>query len=169
MVVTALHDALSEAVCIVVTKQTGLTVAEVTGLRRQMREAGASFKVTKNTLACLALAGTKFERLSPLFTGPTAIAYSIDPVAAAKVAVEFANKNEKFKVIGGALGAQQLDVEGVKALATMPSLDELRAKLVGLLQTPASRIVGVLQAPGGQLARVLNAYATKDEAKDEAA
>jgi len=139
-------------------------VEEVTNLRRQMRAAGASFKVTKNRLARRALAGTKFEQLSPMFTGPTAIAYSRDPVAAAKVAVEFARKNEKLRIIGGGLDQTQLDAEGVKSLATMPSLDELRAKLIGLLQTPASRIASVLQAPGSQLARVLSAYAEKGEA-----
>ena len=159
--VAALHQSLSDTVCVVITHQTGLTVAQVTELRRQMRAAGASFKVTKNRLARLALAGTKFERLSPMFTGPTAIAFSRDPVAAAKVAVEFANKNDKLRIVGGSLGERQLDAEGVKSLATMPSLDQLRAKLIGLLQTPAGRIAAVLQAPGGQLARVLSAYAEK--------
>lgn len=162
--VATLHAALSDTVCFVITHQSGLTVAEVTGLRRQMRDAGASFKVTKNRLARLALVGTKFERLSPLFTGPTAIAYSRDPVAAAKIAVEFANKNDKLTIVGGALGSQQLDAAGIKALATMPSLDELRGRLLGMLQTPATRIAGVLQAPGGQLARVLAAYAKQGEA-----
>jgi large subunit ribosomal protein L10 len=159
-----LHDALAGTVCVVITHQSGLTVAEVTGLRRQMRDAGASFKVTKNRLARRALEGTQFAQLSPMFTGPTAIAFSRDPVAAAKVAVEFANRNDKLTIVGGALGERQLDVEGVKALASMPSLDELRAKLVGLLQTPATRVASVLQAPGGQLARVLAAYAEKDAA-----
>ncbi|HZS82169.1 MAG TPA: 50S ribosomal protein L10 [Stellaceae bacterium] len=162
--VETLHAALSGTVCLVITHQSGLTVAEVTGLRRQMRDAGASFKVTKNRLARLALKGTKFERLSPLFTGPTAIAYSRDPVAAAKVTVEFANRNDKLRIVGGALDEQQLDVEGVKSLATMPSLDELRGKLIGMLQTPATRIAAVLQAPAGQLARVLAAYGRKGEA-----
>lgn len=162
--VGSLNKALSDTVCVVITHQVGLTVEEVTTLRRQMRAAGASFKVTKNRLARRALAGTQFEQLSPMFTGPTAIAYSRDPVAAAKVAVEFANKNEKLRIVGGSLGAQQLDAEGVKSLATMPSLEELRAKLLGLLQTPATRIAAVLQAPGGQLARVLSAYAKKGEA-----
>jgi len=159
-----LHTALSDTVCLVIAHQSGLTVAEATGLRRRMRDAGASFKVTKNRLARLALAGTKFERLSPLFTGPTAIAYSRDPVAAARVAVEFANSNEKLTIVGGALDEQQLDVEGVKSLAAMPSLDELRARLIGMLKTPATRIATVLQAPGSQLARVLAAYADKGEA-----
>lgn len=162
--VATLNAALSATTCLVVTRQTGLTVAEVTNLRRRMRDAGASFKVTKNRLARLALQGTKFEPISSLFTGPTAIAWSADPVAAAKVAVEYADSNEKLKIVGGALGLTQLDVDGVKALATMPSLDELRGRLIGMLQTPASRVAAVLQAPGAQLARVLSAYATKDEA-----
>ena len=159
-----LHGALSATSCLVVTHQTGLTADEVTALRRNMRAAGCSFKVTKNRLARLALAGTKFEHLSPMFTGPTAIAYSKDPVAAAKVAVEFAGKNDKLTIIGGALDNAKLDANGVKALATMPSLDELRGKLLGLLQAPATKVAGVLQAPAGQLARVINAYATKGEA-----
>lgn len=162
--VDTLHHALSDTVCVVVTHQNGMTVEEVTTLRRQMRAAGAGFKVTKNRLARRALEGTKFERLSPLFKGPTAIAYSRDPVAAAKVAVEFADKNEKLQIIGGSLETQQLDAKGVKALATMPSLDTLRGKLLGLLQTPATRIAGVLQAPGGQLARVFAAYGKTGEA-----
>jgi large subunit ribosomal protein L10 len=159
--VQSLHHALADTVCVVITHQTGLTVAEATNLRRQMRAAGASFKVTKNRLARLALAGTKFERLSPMFTGPTAIAYSRDPVAAAKVAVEFANRNDKLRIVGGGLEDRQLDVEGVRALATLPSLDQLRAKLIGVLQAPAGRIAAMLQAPGSQLARVLDAYAKK--------
>jgi len=162
--VSSLHQAVKATSCLIVTHQTGLNAAEVTSLRRQMRAAGCSYKMTKNRLARLALAGTKFEGLSPLFTGPTAIAYSKDPVAAAKVAVEFAAKNDKLKIIGGGLDSLQLDVQGVKDLATMPSIDTLRAKLLGLIQAPATKIAGVLQAPGGQLARVFNAYATKDEA-----
>jgi large subunit ribosomal protein L10 len=162
--VSTLHQAVKATSCLVVTHQTGLNAAEVNTLRRQMRAAGCSYKVTKNRLARLALAGTKFEHLSSLFTGPTAIAYSKDPVAAAKVAVEFANKNEKLTIVGGALGSQKLDIAGIKSLATMPSLDELRGKLLGMLQTPATRIAGVLQAPAGQLARVVGAYANKGEA-----
>jgi large subunit ribosomal protein L10 len=162
--VGTLHQAVKATSCLIVTHQIGLNAAEVTNLRRQMRAAGCSYKVTKNRLARLALAGTKFEQLSPLFTGPTAIAYSKDPVAAAKVAVEFAAKNEKLKIVGGGLDALRLDVQGVKDLATMPSLDTLRGKILGLIQAPATKIAGVLQAPGAQLARVLNAYATKDEA-----
>jgi len=162
--VAALHQTLENTALVVVTRHSGLTVAEVTNLRRQMREAGAGFKVTKNRLARLALQGTRFEGLAPLFAGPTAIAYSVDPVAAAKVAVAYANANEKLTIAGGAMGQQLLGPDGVRALATLPSLDELRAKLVGLLQTPATRLAVLLQAPGAQLARVLNAYAGKGEA-----
>jgi large subunit ribosomal protein L10 len=162
--VTSLQQALSGIACVVITHQTGMTVQEVTDLRRQMRAAGANFKVTKNRLARRAFAGTKFEQLSPMFTGPTAIAFSRDPVAAAKVAVEFANRNDKLRIIGGGLNEQQLDVAGIKALATLPSLDELRGKILGLLQTPATRIAAVLQAPGAQIARVLGAYAKQAQA-----
>ena len=159
--VATLQRALADTVCVVITHQTGLTVAEATDLRRQMRAAGASFKVTKNRLARRALVGTKFEQLSPMFTGPTAIAFSRDPVAAAKVAVEFANKNAKLSIVGGSLGERQLDAAGVKSLATLPSLDRLRSRLVGLLQAPAGRLAAVLEAPASQLARVLDAYAKK--------
>jgi large subunit ribosomal protein L10 len=162
--VTSLNKALAETACVVVTHQSGLTVAEVTELRRQMRAAGAGFRVTKNRLARRALDGTKFEGLSPLFKGPTAIAFSRDPVAAAKVAVAFAEKNDKLTIVGGGLDERQLDIQGIKALATLPSLGELRAKLLGMLQTPAGRLVGVLQGPAGQIARVLGAYAKAGEA-----
>ncbi len=149
---------------VVITRQSGLTVAESTKLRRQIREAGASFKVAKNRLARLALEGTKFAELGPMFTGPTAIAASQDPVAAAKVIVDFAKTNEKLVVVGGSLDGQALDVDAVKSLAALPSLDELRAKLVGMLQTPATRVARVLNAPAGQVARVIAAYAEKGEA-----
>ncbi len=162
--VASLHGKFEEAGLVVVTHNNGLTVAEMTNLRRKILAAGASFKVTKNRLTRLALAGTKFEGLATHFTGPTAVAVSKDPVAAAKVVVEFAKTNDKLVILGAGLGSNVLDVEGVKALATLPSLDELRAKLVGMIQTPATRIAGVLQAPGGQVARVLAAYAKKDEA-----
>ncbi len=162
--VTSLNKALAGTELVVVTHQSGLTVAEVTELRRQMRAAGANFRVTKNRLARRALEGTKFERLSPLFKGPTAIAYSSDPVAAAKVAVAFADKNDKLTIAGGSLGERELDAQGVKALATLPSLGELRARLLGMLQTPATRIASVLQGPGAQVARVLAAYAKADQA-----
>ena len=135
-----------------------------------MRAAGATYKVTKNRLATLALDGTRFDGLAPLLKGPTALAWSKDPVAVAKTAVEFAKGNDKFVILGGALGTQMLDVNGVKALAELPSLETLRAQLVGLIQTPATRIAGVLQAPAGQLARVFEAYADKDgSARREAA
>ena len=163
-VIDSLHDTLRQTELVVVTQQAGMTVAEVTNLRRQMREAGASFKVTKNRLARRALEGTKFAKLAPLFKGPTAVAYSTDPVAAAKVAVSYANANEKLTIVGGAMGDTLLDSNGVKALATLPSLNELRGRLVGLLQTPATRLAQVLQAPAGQLARVVGAYAKKAEA-----
>ncbi len=162
--VAALHEALKGASIVVVAHQGGITVAESTDLRRQARAAGASFRVTKNRLARIALKGTAFEHLSDLFTGPTAIAFSSDPVAAAKVVSDFAKKNEKLKIVGGGFGGQTLDAAGVQTMATLPSLDELRAKLVGMIQTPATRIAGVLQAPAGQLARVFGAYAKKDEA-----
>jgi len=148
---------------VVITQQSGLTVEEVTSLRGKLRGEGASFHVTKNRLAKIALKGTKFEPLEGSFTGPTAIAVSEDPVAAAKVAVEFANNNDKLTIIGGALGEKVLDVAEIKALAKLPSLDELRGKIVGLLQAPASKIVGVLNAPAGQLARVLSAYGSTEE------
>ena len=162
--VESLHQAFQGTQLIVVTHYSGMTVAELTDLRRKMRDAGASLKVTKNRLARRALVGTDFEKMDGLFTGPTAIAYSQDPVAAAKVASDYARGNEKFSIIGGGLGAQVLNKEGVEALAKLPSLDELRAKLLSMINTPATRIAGVLQAPAGQLARVLKAYADKDQA-----
>ena len=162
--VKSLNQTFSEVGLVVVTHYSGLSVSEITDLRRKMREAGASFKVTKNRLTRLALQGTQYEPIADLFTGPTAIAYSDDPVAAAKVSVSFAKSNEKLVVLGGALGTTVLDKDGVKALADMPSLDELRGKRVGLLQAPATKVAGVLQAPAGQMARVMSAYASKDEA-----
>jgi large subunit ribosomal protein L10 len=163
-VVSALHKTLSATALVVVTQQVGLTVAEVSNLRRKMRAAGAGYKVTKNRLARLALKGTKFEQLSPLFKGPTAIAHSVDPVAAAKVAVDYAKDNQKLAILGGAIGEHVLDAAGVKALASLPSLDELRGKLVGLVQAPATKVAAILQAPASMLARVLGAYAKKSEA-----
>jgi len=163
--VAALGKVFQETSMVVVTRNGGLTVAEVSDLRRRMRDAGASYKVAKNRLAVLALEGTRFDGIKPLLKGPTALAWSADPVAVAKTAVEFARTNEKLVVIGGALGTQTLDASGVQALAELPSLDALRAKLVGLIQAPATRIAGVLAAPGGQIARVLGAYARKDEAE----
>lgn len=162
--VSFLHQTFQDVNLVVVAQQRGLTVAEVSALRGQMREQGARYKVAKNRLARIALDGTQFEGLKPLFEGPTAIAWSHDPVAAAKVAVEFANKNKKLTIVGGALGEKVLDANGVEALAKMPSLEESRAKIAGLLQTPAQRVASVVQAPAGQLARVLKAYADKDDA-----
>jgi large subunit ribosomal protein L10 len=161
--VAQLRDVFAQATLVVVTQQTGLTVAESTGLRNDMRAAGAAYKVTKNRLTRRALDGTRFEILQPLFNGPTAIAFSEDPVAAAKVCVDFAKKNKKLTIVGGALGSQELDSQGVAALASLPSLDELRGKLIGCLQAPATKLAGVLQAPAGQLARVMSAYAAAGE------
>jgi len=162
--VTTLNAVFESTGVVVVAHYQGLTVAQMSTLRGRMKAAGASLKVAKNRLAKLALQGTDIEHIAGLFTGPTVIAYSSDPVAAPKVAMEFAKTNDKLVILGGALGRTELDAEGVKALATMPSLDELRARLVGMIQTPATRIAGVLQAPGAQVARVLAAYAKKDEA-----
>jgi large subunit ribosomal protein L10 len=163
-VVASLKDVFEEMNLVVVTQQSGITVAEVSTLRRQMRDAGASYKVTKNRLTRLALEGTKFEALQSLFTGPTAIAVSEDPVAAAKVCVEFAKKNTKLTVVGGALGKELLDRVMIENLAKLPSLDELRGKLIGVLQAPATKLAGVTQAPAAQLARVFSAYGSQDQA-----
>jgi large subunit ribosomal protein L10 len=155
----SLHQDLADTVCVVVTHQIGLSVAEVTQLRRQMRSAGARYRVTKNRLARRAVEGTRFENLAPLFSGPTAIAFSRDPVAAAKAAVEYANRNTKLTIVGGSLSGQVLDQSAVKALATLPSLDELRSRIIGLLNAPATKLAALLQTPGSQLARLLNAHA----------
>lgn len=162
--VSSLHQTFNAAALVVVTQQSGLTVSEVSSLRKEMRNAGAGYKVTKNRLTRLALEGTKFEALKPLFTGPTAIAFSEDPVAAAKVCVEFAKKNEKLTIVGGALNGEELDQGRITALAKLPPLDELRAILIGLLQAPATKLAGVTQAPAGQLARVFSAYSSREEA-----
>lgn len=162
--VTKLNKVFQETGVIVVTHNLGLTVPQVNDLRARMAGAGATVKVAKNRLAKLALEGTDASGIKDLFTGPTMIAYSGDPVAAPKIAAEFAKQNPKFVLLGGALGRTVLDAQGVTALAELPSLDELRAKLLGMIQTPATRIAGVVQAPAGQLARVLNAYATKEQA-----
>jgi len=164
--VAGLTAALADVSMVVVTRNQGLTVAEATDLRRRMRAAGATFKIAKNRLANLALDGTRFDGLKPLLKGPTALAWSKDPVAVAKAAVEFAKTNEKLVLIGGALGTQTLDASGVRALAELPSLETLRAGLLGMLNTPATRLAGVLQAPAGQLARVFGAYAERDAAPE---
>ena len=148
---------------VVVAHYTGLTVSELTDLRRRMRTADASIQVTKNRLARIAIRDTDHANLDGLFRGPTAVALSQDPVAAAKVATAYAKENEKFVVLGGSLGGQLLDVDGIKALATLPSIDALRGKLLGLIVAPATRIAGILQAPAGQLARVIGAHANKDQ------
>ncbi len=163
-VVASLKQTFEDSEIVVVTHYSGLTVADMTDLRGRMREAGASFKVAKNRLTRLALQGTKFEDLSDLMSGPTALAYSTDPVAAAKIAVNYSKDNEKLVILGGVFNGQSLDVDGVNTLAKLPSLDELRGKLVGMIQTPATRIVGVLQAPAGQVARVIGVYGQGEEA-----
>ena len=163
-VVASLKQTFEDSEIVVVTHYSGLTVADMTDLRGRMREAGASFKVTKNRLTRLALQGTKFEDLSDLMSGPTALAYSTDPVAAAKIAVNYSKDNEKLVILGGVFNGQSLDVDGVNTLAKLPSLDELRGKLVGMIQAPATRIAGVLQAPAGQVARVIGAYGQGGEA-----
>jgi large subunit ribosomal protein L10 len=162
--VAELNAVFSNTSSVVVTHYSGLNVAEISDLRRQMRAAGATFKVTKNRLTKLALDGTQYAPLTDLFTGPTAIAYSDDPIAPAKVAVGFAKSNGKLVVIGGGMGDSQLDVNGVKALASLPSLDELRGTIIGLLQAPATKLARVIQAPASQLARVLSAQGSKEEA-----
>lgn len=160
--VAEMREVFANNSTVVVAHYSGLTVAQMEDLRGKVREAGAGFKVTKNRLTRLALADSKFEGLSDLMTGPTAIAYSEDPVAAAKATMAFAKDNEKLIVLGGAMDENLLDEAGVKALASMPSLDELRGKLVGLLQAPAQKLACVTQAPAGQLARVFGAYGSSD-------
>jgi large subunit ribosomal protein L10 len=162
-VVSELTRTFSETSVVIVTRNLGLTVAQSTQLRNRMREAGAAYKVSKNKLARIALEGTTYAPLSDLLTGPTALSTSTDPVAPAKVIVDFAKTTDKLEIVGGVMGTTVLDVAGVKALAELPSLDELRAKIVGLVQAPATKIVQIVQAPAGQLARVLSAYAEKDK------
>jgi large subunit ribosomal protein L10 len=164
--VESLQQDLAGTACVVVTHQSGLNVAEATQLRRQVRGAGARYRVTKNRLAKRALVGTEFENLTPLFTGPTAIAFSADPVAAAKVVVEFSSRNPKLTIVGGTLAGQLMDEAGVKELASLSSLDEMRAKLIGVLLAPATGLARLLQEPGARLARALAAYA---DAKGEPA
>ncbi|WP_184722370.1 50S ribosomal protein L10 [Caulobacter sp.] len=163
--IESLKSVFADAGAVVVTHYMGLTVAEMTDLRLRLRKEGAAIKVVKNTLALKALDGSLGEKGDTLFTGPVAIAYGPDAVTAAKIAVQFAKENDKLKIVGGVLDQTNvLDEAGVRALATLPSLDELRGKLIGLIQAPATKIAGVLQAPAAQLARVFNAYATKDAA-----
>ncbi len=163
-VVEELQGVFANAGSVVVAHYTGMTVAQMSDLRSRMRAGGASFKVAKNRLAVRALQGTPVEAIAHLFKGPTGIAYSKDPIAASKVAVAYAKDNGKLVILGGSMGAMALDAQGVKALAELPSLDELRGKIVGLLLAPATKLAGVIQAPAGQLARVLGAYANKEAA-----
>jgi len=161
--IETLKGLFADAGAVVVTHYTGLTVFEMTTLRHRLRAEGASLKVVKNRLAQKALNGAHESALA-LFKGPVAIAYGPDAVSAAKIATQYAKENDKFSIVGGMMGEQVLDAAGIDVLAKLPSLDELRGKLLGLLNAPATRIAGVLQAPAGQLARVFNAYATKDAA-----
>lgn len=161
--IETLSQVFADTSFVLVAQNKGLTVADVSELRRRMRAAGATYKVAKNRLALRALDGTRFDGIMPLLKGPTALAWSKDPVAVAKTALDFAKTNDKFVVLGGALGKQTLAPDGIKALAELPSLETLRAGLLGMIQTPATRIAGVLQAPGSQLARVFSAFAKKDE------
>ena len=162
--VTALNGVFKDANVVVVAHYSGLTVAQMQNLRKQMRQAGAAVKVAKNRLAKIALEGTDVASIAPLLKGPTLIAFSNDPVAAPKVANDFAKAHEKFVILGGAMGRTTLDLNGVKQLASLPSLDELRAKIVGLIQAPATKIAQVVNAPAAKLARVVQAYASKGEA-----
>ncbi|MGZ8350162.1 MAG: 50S ribosomal protein L10 [Allosphingosinicella sp.] len=162
--VADLKQTFSETEVVVITRNLGLTVAQSTNLRNRMREAGARYKVTKNTLALIAVEGTRYAPISDMLTGPTALATSADPVAAAKAAVDFAKTNDRLEIVGGAMGDTLLDANGVKALAALPSLDELRARIVGLIQAPATKVAQIVQAPAAQLARVLQAYADKEAA-----
>lgn len=160
-VVENLSGVFAEAGAVVVAHYSGMTVAEMSDLRARMRAAGASFKVAKNRLAKRALEGTPAAGIADLLTGPTGIGYSADPVAAPKVLVAYAKENGKLVILGGAAVGSVLNVEGVKTLAELPSLDQLRGKIIGLLQAPATKVAGVLQAPASQLARVFSAYASK--------
>ena len=162
--VAQLNAVFNEVGVVVVTRNLGLSVAQSTDLRSKMREAGATYKVAKNRLAKLALKDTDYAGLEEYLSGPTALGYSEDPVAAAKAVVEFAKTNDRIEVVGGSMGSQVLDEAGVRALASMPSLDELRGKLVGLVNAPATKIAQVVNAPANKLARVFGAYAAKDAA-----
>jgi large subunit ribosomal protein L10 len=162
--VTALNQVFKDTGTFVVAHYSGLTVANMTALRARMREAGGGVKVAKNRLVKLALEGTDVAHIADLFTGPTVIIHSKDPVAAAKVTVDFAKTNDKLVILGGAFGKTNLKPDGVQALAMLPSLDELRARLIGMISTPATRIAQIVAAPAAQVARVVGAYARKDEA-----
>lgn len=160
-VIDDLHSTFGEVGVVVVTHYSGLSVAEMNDLRGRLRSVGGSFRVSKNRLIRLALDDTGFAAVAPLMKGPTGLAYSADPTVAPKAIVEYARRNDKLKIVGGGIAGALLDPAAVRTLAELPSLDELRAKLISLLQTPASRLVGILQAPGGQVARALAAYSEK--------
>ncbi|TGQ47637.1 MULTISPECIES: 50S ribosomal protein L10 [unclassified Mesorhizobium] len=162
--VTGLNDAFTNAGSVVVAHYAGITVAQMNDLRSKMRAAGGTVKVAKNRLAKIALQGTDSASIIDLFKGQTLIAYSEDPIAAPKVASDFAKGNDRLVILGGAMGTTSLNADGVKALATLPSLDELRARLVGMIATPATRIAQIVNAPAASVARVIGAYARKDEA-----
>lgn len=162
--VAALNAVFNEVGVVVVTRNLGLSVGQSTALRSKARDVGASYKVAKNRLAKLAIKDTQYEGLEEFLTGPTALAWSADPVAAAKAVVDFAKTNDKLEIVGGAMGSQVLDADGIKALASMPSLDELRAKIVGLVNAPATKVAQLATAPAAKLARVFGAYAAKDAA-----
>ena len=162
--VTTLNGVFKSTGVVVVAHYSGLTVPQMQNLRKQMKQAGAQVRVAKNRLAKIALEGTDAAVIVPLLKGPTLIAYSGDPVAAPKVASDFAKTNDKLVILGGAMGRTALDATGVRALAALPSLDELRAKLIGLIVAPATKIAQLVNAPAAKLARVFNAYAKKDEA-----
>lgn len=161
--VASMHDVFKDTGVVVVAHYAGMTVAQMTDLRRRVKEAGGTVKVAKNRLAKLALQDTDAAGIADLFKGPTCVAYSPDPIAAAKVAVTYSKENEKLVILGGAMGSTVLDSAGVKALADLPSLDELRAKLIGLVQAPMVKIARIVKEPGGQLARVVQAKAAKVE------
>ena len=162
--VASLNAVFNEVGVVVITRNLGMTVAQSTALRGKVRDAGATYKVAKNRLARLAIQDTNYAGIDEMLTGPTAIASSVDPIAAAKAVVDFAKTNDKIEIVGGAMGAQVLNAEGIKALASMPSLDELRARLIGLVQAPATKIAQLTTAPAAKLARVFAAYAEKEAA-----
>ena len=162
--VAELSGVFNEVGVVVVTRNLGMTVGQSTDLRTKMRDAGATYKVAKNRLAKLAVNDTPYSGLGDYLTGPTGLAWSTDPVAAAKAAVDFAKTNDKLEIVGGSMGSQVLDADGIKALASMPSLDELRAKLIGLVNAPATKVVQLVNAPASKLARVFGAYAATEAA-----
>jgi large subunit ribosomal protein L10 len=162
--VAQLNAVFNEVGVVVITRNLGMSVAQSTALRTKVRDAGASYKVAKNRLAKLAIKDTNYAGIDEMFTGPTAIATSVDPVAAAKAVVDFAKTTDKIEIVGGSMGTQVLTAEGIKALASLPSLDQLRGTLIGLIQAPATKIAQLTTAPAAKLARVFAAYAEKDAA-----